>query len=226
MAVMQRVDRGHAPAGVVQPLERSDRDEAAGVLARAFRDNPGFVALLRGDSPEQRLRILGPCMVGFVESVLRYGAGEVVRDEDRIVAVSLWFAPGRFPPPFWATVVQARGPIRAGLRRLLHFVRIDREMRKRQPRDRHIYLWFLGVEPGLQGRGLGSKLLRSLSAKAEAEGAACYLETDTPVNVKIYEHHGYVVQSEEVLLPAGVALRMWFMKRPGRCADALIAAGS
>jgi hypothetical protein len=44
----------------VETLERSDRDLAAGVLARAFRDNPGFVALFKGDSPETRLRLLGP----------------------------------------------------------------------------------------------------------------------------------------------------------------------
>ena len=200
---------------MVQPLEPSDRDEAAGVLARAFRDNPGFIALFRRDSPETRLRLLGPCMVGFVESTLRYGVGEVVKDGNRIVAVSLSFAPDRFPPPFWATIVQARGPIRAGMGRALRFVRVDQEMRKRHPHYRHWYLWFLGAEPQRQGQGLGSKLLKSLAAKAEADGTACYLETDKATNVKIYEHHGYVLQSEDVLLPGELDLRMWFMKRPG-----------
>jgi GNAT superfamily N-acetyltransferase len=199
----------------VEPLERADRDEAAGVLARAFRDNPGFIALLEGDSKDARLRLLGPCMVGFVDSALRYGVGEIVRDEGRIVSVSLSFAPDRFPPPFWATVVQARGPVRAGIHRALRFVRVDGEMRRRHPRYRHWYLWFLGVEPSMQGRGFGGALLRSLSAKAEADGAACYLETDTSTNVVLYEHHGYAVESEEVLLPETVALRMWFMKRSG-----------
>jgi ribosomal protein S18 acetylase RimI-like enzyme len=84
-------------------------------------------------------------------------------------------------------------------------------MRKRHPHYRHWYLWFLGVEPERQGQGLGSKLLRSLSAKAEADAVACYLETDTASNVKIYERHGYEVQSEEVLPPGNV--RFWFMKR-------------
>ena len=201
--------------GQVQPLERSDRDEAAGVLARAFRDNPGFIAILKGESNDARLRLLGPCMVAFVDSVLRYGVGEIVRDGNRIVSVSLSFAPDRFPPPLWATVIQARGPIRAGLHRLLRFVRVDQEMRKRHPHERHWYLWFLGVEPERQGQGLGSTLLKSLSAKAEADGAPCWLETDKATNVGIYRHHGYVVESEEVLLPETVALRMWFMKRSG-----------
>jgi GNAT superfamily N-acetyltransferase len=152
-------------------------------------------------------------MVGFVESTLRYGVGEVVKEGSRIVAVSLSFAPDRFPPPFFATIIQARGPIRAGLHRTLRFIRVDQEMRKRHPDYRHWYLWFLGAEPERQGQRLGSKLLRSLSAKAEADGTACYLETDKATNVKIYEHHGYVLEAEDVLLPGTVDLRMWFMKR-------------
>jgi ribosomal protein S18 acetylase RimI-like enzyme len=199
---------------MVQLLESSDRDEAAGVLARAFRDNPGIIAALKGDSPETRLRLLGPCMQGFVESTLRYGLAEVVKDGDRIVAVSLSFAPDRFPPPFWATIVQARGPVRAGLRRALRFHRIDQEMRKRHPHYRHWYLWFLGADPQRQGQGFGSKLLRSLSAKAEADGVACYLETDKSANVKVYERHGYALESHDVLLPGVMDVDMWFMRRP------------
>jgi GNAT superfamily N-acetyltransferase len=136
-----------------------------------------------------------------------------VKDGSRIVAVSLSFAPDRFPPPLWATVVQARGPFRAGLRRAYRFFLIDREMRKRHPSYRHWYLWFLGAEPRRQGQGFGSKLLRSLSAKAEADGVACYLETDKAANVKVYEHHGYVVKAHDVLLPGTADLEMWFMKR-------------
>jgi GNAT superfamily N-acetyltransferase len=199
----------------VQPLTRFDRDEAAGVLTRAFCDNPGFIAILKGESKDARLRLLGPCMVAFVDSVLRYGVGEIVRDGNRIVSVSLSFAPDRFPPPFWATVIQARGPIRAGLHRALRFVRVDQEMRKRHPNGRHWYLWFLGVEPERQGQGFGATLLESLRAKAETDGAACYLETDKSTNVGFYQRHGYVLESEEVLLPETVALRMWFMRRSG-----------
>lgn len=196
----------------VEPLEPSEARAAAAVLARAFRDNPGMIAVLSGQTEESRLRLLEPCMLGFVRSMLRYGAAEVVKEEGAIVAVALSFRPGEFPPPFFATVIQARGPIGAGLGAALRFARIDHEMRKRHPHYRHWYLWFLGVEPACQGQGLGSVLLRSLSGKAEADGVPCYLETDKPSSVKIYERHGYRVEAEEVL--PGVALRLWFMKRP------------
>ncbi|HEX7671619.1 MAG TPA: GNAT family N-acetyltransferase [Polyangiaceae bacterium] len=196
----------------VEALDPSLANVAAGVLARAFRDNPGMVAVLPDLTDSDRLGLLEPCMLGFVKSMFRYGTVEVVKEGGAIVAVALAFRPGEFPPPFFATIVQAGGPIRAGLGAALRFARIDHEMRKRHPHYPHFYLWFLGVEPARQGQGLGSLLLRSLSGKAEADGVPCYLETDKASSVKLYERHGYRVEAEEVL--PSVEVRLWFMRRP------------
>ncbi|HVU01693.1 MAG TPA: GNAT family N-acetyltransferase [Polyangiaceae bacterium] len=195
-----------------EPLDPANLSDTAWVLARAFRDNPGMLALLPGATEEVRLRKLGPCMDGFTRSVVRYGTVEVVKDGGQVVAAALSFPPGRFPPPFWATVIQSKGPILAGPRAALRSARLDQEMRKRHPHYPHHYLWILGVEPGRQGQGLGSVLLRSLSAKADADGVPCYLETDKPTSVKIYQRHGYEVVAEDELPP--VALKLWFMNRP------------
>jgi ribosomal protein S18 acetylase RimI-like enzyme len=196
----------------VTALADDDRAAAALVLARAFRDNPGTVALLANDPPEVRLRLMKPAMRGFVDAVHRHGLVEVVKDADRVLAVSLVFAPGGYPPPISAQLTIARGPIRAGLRRALRFARLDHEMRKRHPHFSHYYLWFLGVEPERQGQGLGSLLLQSLSAKADGEGSRAYLETDKQTSVRLYEKHGYRVGKEEIL--PGLGFNMWFMTRP------------
>jgi len=195
----------------VEPLARADVGAAALVLARAFRDNPGMLVLFKGDAPEVRLRLLVPCMVGFTETVLRFGFAEVVKIDGEIVAVSLSFAPGRFPPPFRSQFTMAKGPMRAGLTRALRFARIDQEMRRRHPHYRHWYLWFLGVEPAQQGQGLGSMLLKTLSERARRDDVPCYLETDKQSSVRLYEKHGYKVENEEVL--DGIELKLWFMKR-------------
>ena len=196
----------------VEPMTRARLSDSAGVLARAFQDNPARVALFPKLAPDQRLAALGPCMDAFAASVLRYGTAEIVTEGERVLGVSLAFGPGGFPPPFWATVMQAPGPLRQGISTALRFARIDHEMRKRHPHFRHWYLWFLGVEPERQGKGLGSLLLRSLSGRAKADGVPCYLETDKPTSVKLYERHGYRVDSEEVIVPMDV--RLWFMTRP------------
>jgi ribosomal protein S18 acetylase RimI-like enzyme len=197
---------------MLRRLAASEVSPAAGVLARAFRDNPGMVTAIPDVTPERRLVLLEPCMDGFVRSVLRYGEVEVVEDAGKIVAVSLSYAPGAFPAPLLSTFIQARGPVAAGIRTALRFARLDHEMHKVHPRYPHWYLWFLGVEPERQGQGLGSELLRSLSAKAENDRVPCYLETDKPSSVKLYERHGFHVQSEVVLQK--IELRLWLMKRP------------
>lgn len=197
---------------MIEPLAPAEAEAAAAVLARAFRDNPGMLVLFKGDPPDVRLRLMDPCMRGFVEAVLRYGSAEVVKESGRIVAVSLAFGPGRFPPPFRSLFTMAKGPLRAGLSRALRFARIDYEMRKRHPHYAHHYLWFLGVEPDRQGRGLGSQLLASLNDKARRDGAPCYLETDKQSSVRLYEKHGYAVEREEIL--DGLQLKLWFMRRP------------
>jgi len=197
--------------GMVEPLSEGDVAAAGGVLARAFRDNPGTLAVLKGDNPDVRLRIMQRSVTDFTDVVRRYGAAEVIKEGGKVTAVALCFGPKQFPPPLWAQLLISRGPLLAGPARTLRFARMDFEMRKRHPHYPHWYLWFLGVEPERQGKGLGSELLRSLGAKAEADRVPCYLETDKATSVRLYERHGYVVQSEEVL--GGLDLNMWFMKR-------------
>jgi ribosomal protein S18 acetylase RimI-like enzyme len=197
---------------IVEPLIPADVPDAARVLTRAFRDNPGMLAIFRGDSPERREKLLEPCMVGFTQTVLRWGIAEVVRDAGEVLAVSLSFPPGGFPAPLRAQLVTAKGPLLAGPARALRFARLDHEMRRWHPHYRHFYLWFLGVDPSRQGRGLGSALLHSLSNKAASQELPCYLETDKQSSVRLYERHGYVVEAERVL--PGLELRLWFMRKP------------
>ena len=89
-------------------------------------------------------------------------------------------------------------------------VRID--MDKHHPMERrHAYLWFLGVAPAAQGRGVGSALLRAANARLDAEGLPAYLETGTTRNVALYRRHGFEVISEHKARPD--APTMWSMWR-------------
>jgi ribosomal protein S18 acetylase RimI-like enzyme len=198
--------------GEVEALTPGDREEAGAVIARAFRDNPGMVAVAGTDDAGERLRLLSPAMPYFVEATIRHGVGEVVRNAGKIVAVSLATQPGGYPLPLRGRWLATRGALTAGIRRALRFGRLDDEMRRRHPHHRHWYLWFLAVDPPHQGRGLGSMLLRSLSRKADRDGVPCYLETDKPSSVRLYEKHGYKVSSDRVM--KGLDFRMWFMDRP------------
>jgi ribosomal protein S18 acetylase RimI-like enzyme len=75
----------------------------------------------------------------------------------------------------------------------------------------HAYLWFLGVAPAAQGRGVGSALLRAANARHDAAGLPAYLETGTTRNVALYERHGFKVISEHKARTD--APNMWSMWR-------------
>ncbi len=78
----------------------------------------------------------------------------------------------------------------------------------------HWYLGALGVDPAHQRMGIGARLLLPVLAKADAEGQACFLETQTEDNVRFYERQGFeVANAGEV---PGTGMKMWAMLRqPG-----------
>lgn len=182
------------------------------MMGRAFRDNPGYLGLLSGDSAEKRERVVQGCMLGFVRAVFHSGIVEVVKRDGAPVAAALIFPPGGYRPPPRAQWMVASAVLRSRPGRAHRFIAADRAMHANHPRTPHWYLWMLGVEPALQGQGLGSELLRSLTAKTDAAGQLCYLETDRERCIGLYQGHGFQVMSDDVL--PGVNTRMWFMQRP------------
>jgi ribosomal protein S18 acetylase RimI-like enzyme len=100
----------------------------------------------------------------------------------------------------------------SGLARFGRLMAIRADLDRHHPMDRpHAYLWFLGVAPAAQGRGVGSALLRAANARNDTAGLPAYLETGTTRNVALYERHGFKVISEHKARPD--APNMWSMWR-------------
>ena len=75
-------------------------------------------------------------------------------------------------------------------------------------------LWHLdsvAVEPGWQGRGIGSALIEFAFEHVRESGVAIVLETGTPRNVRLYERLRFHVV-EEAGPPEG-GPQVWFMRR-------------
>ncbi|KAK4461664.1 acetyltransferase, partial [Cladorrhinum samala] len=58
------------------------------------------------------------------------------------------------------------------------------------------YLVYLGTKPNSQGRGYGSKLLKGMIARADAENRPIYLESSSLANNVYYEKFGFEVKKE------------------------------
>ena len=67
----------------------------------------------------------------------------------------------------------------------------------------------IGVEPGCQGHGIGSKLLVALCRDLDDERGVGFLETDTLENVRLYERFGFGVTHAVDIL----GVTVWHMRR-------------
>ena len=85
---------------------------------------------------------------------------------------------------------------------------------RNHPKEPHLYLQLLGVDPAYQGKHYGGALLERLRIEtmARPDLAGVYLETATEENVAYYSARGYEIIGE--LRPLGV--RMWRMFQPKR----------
>jgi GNAT superfamily N-acetyltransferase len=187
--------------------------EAAAVLGRAVVDDPLFLYLL----PDAQQRVSGvPLMM---EMFLRLGLahGEVWVTPPPIRGVACWLPPAH--PAIteedrnaagWQEVGDALG--REAVDRFQAFVGDRDAAMGSLAAEPHWHLTWLGVEPGHQGQGIGSTLVRQLTTGADAEGTACWLFTFAARNVPVYEHLGFHVTLDRTLPSSG--LRLWVMARP------------
>jgi ribosomal protein S18 acetylase RimI-like enzyme len=185
----------------------------ARALARAFRDNAGFVAGLRGCDAAAREAKLVRIMRSFAIACRRFGDATIVRHGDDVAGAALAYPPGAYPLHFRAWLRNGLGALGVGPRHTLRLARMERYMVKRHLRGPHWYLFVLGVDPSHQGAGFGGALLNRLGARADEAEIDSFLETDEERNVGLYRRYGYEVV-DEADTPFG--FRMWHMKRPAR----------
>lgn len=211
-----RVERGAGASDEGDASARARASELGAMLGRAFAENPVARACLDRATPEARLRKVTRLNLGLVRAAQRRGVIEVVHEaEGALAGAQLAFGPAGWPLDLRSWLAMAWGAIGTGLRGVERYARYDEHVHPLHPRAPHWYLWVLGVEPRLQGRGVGTALLRSFCARADGDGLPAYLETDRESSVRLYERHGFEVAREISIGELG-GLRTWTMWREPR----------
>jgi GNAT superfamily N-acetyltransferase len=124
---------------------------------------------------------------------------------------ALWLPPGADLVPeheadeFGAALATTAGPPECVQRTVQLFEMLGRH----HPQEPHWYLAFMGVDPARQNQGIGSALLAAVLARADAEGTPAYLEASSPVNVRLYERHGFRVVRELRVADSPPLFPMW-----------------
>ncbi len=193
----------------IRPLEPSEYDAAARVLADAFLDDPGWLAV-GPDRRQRRYRLVRRFHRDALDVTHRYGRPIYgALEGDALAGVAVTFAAGLYPPPELRTTLKFLPAfLRAGPAPLARALRFSKVQEKGHPHEEHVYLWFLAVDPQHQRGGVGRALLARVYADAEAP---VYLDTANPANVPYYAGNGY---EETGSAPGPRGATMWFMKRP------------
>lgn len=193
----------------IQELNPNDLDRAGVTLGQAFETDP-MVQWMSSDAAT-RARFCGQ----FTRVPLRYGLryGRVTESSDA-QAVSIWIPPER--PLSMMGLIRCgmlAMPFHIGLGPYSRFLSANKAMARfhgEYASEPHWYLFAIGVAPELQGRGLGTALIREGLQRADEVGCPSYLETSSERNVPYYERFGFRVVGEAPLGkngPPGWAMR-------------------
>lgn len=199
-----RVDLERIEVGDTRPDEIA---EAIRVVARAMCTSPMAYAML-GDDPSRRYRHTHR----LFERLYLLAAHQrplVARLDGRIVASTNDLVRGACRASTFDLVRSLPALALTGPRSALKAARWFRDWEGRDPDRAHAHFGPFGVEPALQGNGIGSLVLREYCRRLDRAGEHSYLETEKPQNVALYSRFGFEVIDEDEVL--GVA--NWFMWR-------------
>jgi ribosomal protein S18 acetylase RimI-like enzyme len=82
-------------------------------------------------------------------------------------------------------------------------------MERAHPQEPHSYLYFLAVDPALQGMGLGSRILDATLKRIDEMGLSAYLENSNPRNTRSYEPAGFLARKNIAPEGAPSLIPMW-----------------
>ncbi len=198
------------PTPGVRPLEQADLPRVAGMLARAFADDPTTTWLF--PSPRGRAQRLERWYLLNVMALWDAGEGWVTED---LSSVALWLPTGSMRAgrrPHLGRQLWLSLRIGAALgARLPGALRVNLRVHARHPRETGWYLAVLGTEPSRQGRGLGSAVLAPVLRRCDEAGLPSSLDTVTEADVSYYGKRGFQVVAE-VMMPGAPHFRV--MRRP------------
>jgi GNAT superfamily N-acetyltransferase len=165
------------------------------VLAEAFMEDPIFSWLIPNDARRQaRLR-------HYFGIELRHFAlprGRVETTED-LAGAMLSLPPGKWRVPLPATLLHG-SVFGARIAKAASMGACMEWRHMRLARGPHYYVRDIGVHPDIQGRGLGSALMRPTLDRCDREGLPAYIEASSERSAALYARLGFQLIEE---------LRVW-----------------
>jgi GNAT superfamily N-acetyltransferase len=188
---------------------------AVAILEDAFLEDPIF--RFHFPDPQLRRKVLGIFFRDVVRAHMHFAQVYAAFDRGRLIGTAVWRPPDVHVTGLWAHlrgVLTHYRLLTLSPRAVQKLLRGFAELEATHPNFPHWYLFFVGVEAGQRGRGIGARLMAPVLRVADLTGVPCYLETPFQQTLPFYRALGYEITSEPK--PFAGAPQLWAMGRTPR----------
>jgi ribosomal protein S18 acetylase RimI-like enzyme len=164
-----------------------DKPHILELLCEAFDTNPSVNEVVRQDK-RRDIRIL--LLMNYAFNLCAAFGRIWLSDDGKACALGLCSEKRRLT--LWTIAADIRLAFSCiGIWRSFKIMRREARIRRWYPAQPVLHLWFLGVKPEDQHKGLGGNLLKEIVKECEAARRPIYLETSVPENLSFYRKYGF-----------------------------------
>ncbi|KAF2138827.1 uncharacterized protein K452DRAFT_233350 [Aplosporella prunicola CBS 121167] len=200
----------------VSPMTSEDIDGAVETIQQAFKDDPysNWVFDKENYSPARNHHSLSlRCHWGIQHGIFHVAKDSSSSTPNRILGAAMWLppAPPSTPQPwslwlsFWLLWLQqglmnlrflGRGGLRVRRYWIWKAAQAEAQAKLWTSEQGYYFCNIVTVRPEVQGKGIGTALMRKVLKRADSEGVPCYLESSRrDPNVPIYEKFGFKLRT-------------------------------
>jgi len=170
----------------------TDKDLIVEILSRSFNDNPSVNYIVCRDG--KRLKRIRALIDYSFEMCLMFGDVWLSNNRE---ACALTLYPQYKRTTLKAIWLDVKLVLKAiGIRRIKTALHREARIKEKQLKQSMTYLWFIGVDPDEQHRGIGSELLKEVINLSNEKGLPVFLETSVLQNLPWYKRFGFTIYDQ------------------------------
>lgn len=176
----------------MQYATKADKNLITNILASAFSNNKSVDYIISGHGNRERK----------IRSLIEYSFdvcnlfGKVYLSEDRNACALVFYADQK-KNSFKSIILDLKFIVNCtGIKNISKIMVREKAIKNNYPDEAMSYLWFIGVVPEFQNRGLGKNLLQEIIKESQSIGRPLYLETSSGKNVSWYLKLGFDLYSK------------------------------
>lgn len=183
-------------------VEKKDMEKLSGLLAECFEQYPLYTQLI--PQREKRKEILPELFDLDLEQY--FEESEIYADSEALNGIIIVSDRRRSENPIKNFYLECRYVLETGyslvvkdrsLKTLMNFIRareyLSSAWQEDIEQDKRLHIEYFAVRSGMQGKGIASKLMKSVLHYADENRLMASLETHSTKNVHIYQHYGFRV---------------------------------